>query len=272
VDEGLTWHDAMAWTHQVAFSPHHAAERHFGTAIDVGDHIAREVLRRCRATARRYGIDDPWIVDVGAGSGRLLRQLLDLGHPPDRLLGVDVRPAPDLPVHWIQGVAPAAVPEVAGLLLAHEFLDDIPLDVVRDGHVLTTDGRPGPPATQAQCAWSARWGEGPCGLTRDDAWAALVSRVTVGQAIAVDYPRSLPVGHRRGRRMPAVADGRTDISAGVEFRSLRDRTGGRLVPQHRVLPPSAGLLRDRGSFGSFLWLITDVPARAAATSRPSRAH
>ena len=88
MDAGLTWRQALAWTHEVAFSPHEPAERHFTTSIDVGDHIARLVLGRCAAAAARHGIARPWIVDVGAGSGRLLGQLLDLGFPADRLLGV----------------------------------------------------------------------------------------------------------------------------------------------------------------------------------------
>lgn len=268
MDAGLTWREAMAWTHQVAFSPHQRAEDHFTTSVDIGDHVARVVLDRCRAAAARHGIERPWIVDVGAGRGRLLRQLLDLGFPADRLLGVDVRGAPDLPVGWIQGLAPDCLPRVAGVVLAHEFLDDVPADVVRDGRVLTVGGRPGEGAGAAATAWAARWGDGPNGLPRDEAWAGIVASVVVGEAIAVDYPRSPPVGHRNGRRLPPEPDGATDVSAGVEFRALRDRTGGRIVPQHRVLSAEGttaqeraelAVLRDRSGLGAFLWLFTDVP-------------
>ncbi len=265
MDAGLTWHQAMAWTHRVGFSPHEPAQRHFTTSVDVGDHVARVVLQRCRAAAARHGIEPPWIVDVGAGSGRLLGQLLALGFPGERLLGVDVRPAPDLPVQWIQDVAPECLPRVEGVVIAHEFLDDVPLDVVRDGHVLRVDGRPGPVASTGQRDWAKRWGEGPSGHSRDEAWARIVDCVIVGEAIAVDYPRGEPVGHRTGRRLRP--DGTTDISAGVEFRSLRARTGGRLAPQHRMLPAGRGVqqraelavLRDRAGLGAFLWLFTDVP-------------
>lgn len=271
MDAGLTWGQAMAWTHHdpAGFSANHAADEHFATSIDIGDHIARVVRDRCLAAARRHGIQRPWIVDVGAGSGRLLRQLLDLGFPRDRLLGVDVRPPPaDLPVAWVQGVAPECVPTMAGLLFAHEFLDDIPADRVRDGRVVTVDGLPGPPATQADLDWQARWGGPVVGRRRDDAWARLVGSLSVGEAIAVDFAPTGPLGYRAGRRTPPVADGLTDVCAGVELRSARRRTGGRIIPQHRML---AGLsastaahrgelavLRDKAGLGAFGWLITDV--------------
>lgn len=255
MDAGLTWSQAMRWTHQERGV---IAEEHFSTSIDVGDQVARLVLRRCQGVADQFGIDRPWIVDVGAGSGRLLAQLLALGFPADRLLGVDVRPAPDLPVHWIQGVAPDCLPPVRGLVFAHEFLDDVPADVVRDGRVVRVDGEPGPPATAAQVAWTRTWGDGVCGLSRDDAWQQIVDRVVVGQAIAVDFTGGLPVGHRHGRRGVWGAD----VCAGVDFRSLRARTGGRVVPQHRLFPDHA-VLGDRSGLGSFLWLTVTRPAVGA---------
>ena len=261
MDAGLTWSEAMSWTHQVRGV---IAEDHFSTSIDVGDHVARLVMRRCHQVAQKYGIDRPWIVDVGAGSGRLLGQLLALGFPADRLLGVDVRPAPDLPVHWIQGVAPRCLPQVDGPVFAHEFLDDIPADVVRDGRVWRTDGAPGPPASPEQLQWAQQWGNGVCGLTRDEAWQQIVDRVVVGEAIAVDFSAGDPVGHRRGRRGAWGAD----ICAGVDFRSLRARTGGRVVPQHRLFTDHA-VLGDRAGLGAFLWLTVTRPRRWVANPSAS---
>lgn len=245
-----TWSAAMREAH---VEQGVIAEDHFATSIDHSDAIARLVLARALATAERHRLSDPWIVDIGAGRGRLLEQLLDLGFPGDRLLGVDVRPAPDLPVQWIQGVAPGCLPQVSGLVLAHEFLDDVPADVIRDGRVEHVDGSLGEPASPEQLAWCARWGEGVCGLSRDEVWAAIVASVEVGEAIAVDYSGGGPVGHRRGRRGVWGAD----ISTGVNFASLRTRTGGTVVPQHRMLAGEP-VVAERGGLGSFLWLITDV--------------
>ncbi len=240
------WAEVMRHAHQVRGV---CAEDHFTTSIDIGDHIARFVLQRCAG----LGLPDPWIVDVGAGRGRLLEQLLALGFPGDRLLGVDVRPAPELPVHWIQGIAPECLPAVAGLVIAHEFLDDLPADVVRDGHVELCDGTRGPVASPQQRAWAERWGDGVCGLSRDDAWRAIVACVRVGEAIAVDYPRGEPVRHAHGRVGAAGAD----VSAGVHFASLRAATGGTVVPQHRLFGHHP-VLGDRAGMGAFLWLFRAV--------------
>lgn len=272
MDAELTWSRVMTRTHESVdgFSRTQSAEDHFTTSVDVGRHVAALVLARCLAAADRHRIADPWIVDVGAGSGRLLAQLLELGFPAERLVGVDVRPAPHLPVRWIQGVAPDCVPPVRGLLLAHEFLDDVAVEVIADGQVLDPDGTPVGVADPEDLAWLQRWSgsdSGVVGRRRDEAWRALVSRVLVGEAIAVDYPGGGPVGHWRGRRTEAIAG--VDISAGVELRSCRAATGGRLVPQHRVLgdvvprgvqeAAELAVLRDRGGLGAFQWLITDRP-------------
>lgn len=272
MDAELTWANLMARTHEApgGFSSTQPAQAHFTTSVDVGNHIAKLVLARCEAAASRHGIEQPWIVDVGAGSGRLLAQLIALGFPADRLIGVDVRPAPDLPVHWIQGVAPACVPPVQGLLFAHEFLDDVPVDVVAEGQVVDHRGTPIGPAHPDDLAWLQQWAgsdSGVVGRRRDEAWRTLVSRVAEGEAIAVDYTTTEPVGHWRGRR--AVAAPGADISAGVDLRSCRAATGGRIVPQHRMLAgvtaqhlgetAELAVLRDRSGLGAFGWLITDRP-------------
>lgn len=268
----------MVLAHQVpdGFSARHLSGDHFTTSVQIGDHIARVVLRRCEAAARRHGIRRPWIVDVGAGDGRLLSQLLDLGFPGDRLIGVDVRPAPPgLPVRWVRGVAPECVPRVAGLIFAHEFLDDVPADRVVDGRVQLVDGSgrtsAGPPAPQQHLEWLRRWRgceTGVVGLTRDRAWREIVARVEVGEAVAVDFSGDDMVARRLGRRVPAAPDGERDVCAGVDLRSCRAATGGRIVPQHRVLAGSASgsiteraelaVLRERDGLGAFGWLITDV--------------
>ncbi|MGA0059513.1 MAG: SAM-dependent methyltransferase, partial [Planctomycetota bacterium] len=80
------------------------------------------------------------VIDIGSGSGRLLEQLRHFLPKRIRLLGVDRRPRPArLPpdIDWRQveiDDGPVDIPgddgHLDGLLIAHEFLDDIPCDVV----------------------------------------------------------------------------------------------------------------------------------------------
>lgn len=270
----VSWQWAMADCHLAAhgFSASQRAEDHFLTSVDIGDHVARVVLDTVQRVAADYAIERPVVVDVGSGRGRLLAQLAGLGHPPEDLIGVDVKGRPeDLPagVGWVQGPAPEAVPEVHGVLFAHEFLDDVPAQILdAAGQVLGPRGPTGR-AEPADREWVDRWGGPVVGRYRDEAWRTLVDRVSVGCAIAVDWMGGSVVGHRRGRRLPPVADGDTDLSAGVDLRSCRALTGGRVVPQHRILadrrptdPVGAAqwaVLTDRAGLGSFGWLITERP-------------
>src|SRR3712207_150492 len=104
------------------FYRRHSPADHFRTSAHGSDLLAEALL----ALARGHGLTT--VVDVGAGRGELLRGLHRLAPDLD-LLAVEVaqRPA-DLPdaVGWS-----AALPErVDGLVVAHEWLDNIPCHVV----------------------------------------------------------------------------------------------------------------------------------------------
>jgi SAM-dependent MidA family methyltransferase len=182
------------------------------------------------------------------------------------LLGVEVaaRPAglPDA-VAWT-----TALPEsVEGLVVANEWLDNIPCHVVETGedgvrHVVHVDpatgeeslGRPldhssVPPSL---AAWCDRWwrldpGEPGCraevGSTRDAAWADVAGRVTRGIAIAVDYGHLAdarpPFGslrsYRDGTEVDVAVDGSRDVTAHVAVDAVADRVGGSLVRQREAL-------------------------------------
>ena len=208
--------------------------RFFRTSVHVGAVFHAAIAALLLEVDTRLGRPERLdVVDVGAGSGELLPGLLD-ALPDDvarrvRGVAVDVHPPPDdldRRVRWIVGTAPDAVPRgVRGLLVANEWLDDVPLDVVEvdDEHVprlvlVDTYGDeclgPSLHDPQAWAAWGldaaraqewlARWwplAEGPearpgaraeIGTTRDDAWRAVVDRLEAGTALAIDY------GHHRG--------------------------------------------------------------------------
>jgi len=200
------------------------------------------LLRQVDAALGHPGSLD--LVDVGAGRGELLGQVLDQA---DRYPGlaariaaraVEITPRPDgldPRISW-QSSPPAAI---AGLVIASEWLDNIPLDVAE----LTPDGprlvlvetesgeeRAGPPPSKADLAWARAWwplytpgDRAEIGRTRCEAWAGIMRRITCGLAVAADYgheradrPRQGTLaGYRDGRAVRAIPDGSRDITAHV---------------------------------------------------------
>jgi SAM-dependent MidA family methyltransferase len=239
-----------------------APRDHFRTSVTASPVFAQAVRRLAGVVDDLLERPDPFdVVDLGAGRGELLLALPDV--PARwRLTAVERAPDPGVGVHWLR-----KVPPLTGLLLAHEWLDDVPLDVVDDGRVVLVDESGtevlGPPAPLALLEWSSRWwpdgGRVEIGLSRDRAWADAVAQVRRGLAVAVDYghllrpalgataPRPCPdasgfggrrrtlTGYRRGRAVPPVPDGSCDLTAHVALDSVAAATGSRLLRQREVL-------------------------------------
>lgn len=228
---------------------------HFRTSAHVGA-FAVAIAELVRRT------DAPTVVDLGAGGGELLTALRPLVGDIE-LVGVEIagRPAElDARIGWL-----SALPDrVDGLLIANEWLDNIPCDVVElddEGVVrqVLVD-----PATGAETlgeayepSWLRDWwrltepGErAEVGDTRDAAWADAVSRVS-GTAIAIDYGHTHddrpPFGTLRsyagGREAEVVPDGSRDITAHLAVDSVAAATGAALIRQRDAL----GLLGLDGS-------------------------
>jgi SAM-dependent MidA family methyltransferase len=192
------------------------------------------------------------VVDVGAGGGELLtvlRAVLPAGlRGRARLTGVDVAPRPaglDAGIAW-RRYPPTAV---TGLLLATEWLDDVPVDVAEVDQagcvrrvLVDRSGAEslGGPVDAADTLWLARWwpqgGPGSraeIGWPRDIAWADAVARVERGCALAVDYghvradrPRyGTLTGYRGGRQVPPVPDGTCDVTAHVAMDAVACAAG-----------------------------------------------
>lgn len=251
------WDEALYGVH--GFFRREAPSAHFRTSVHASPLFARALVR----LVREAGLDT--VVDIGAGRGELLAAMHEVDPGLD-LLGVEVaaRPA-DLPgaIAWT-----SALPEsVEGLVVANEWLDNIPCHVVEVGedgrrHVLHVDpatgdeslGRPldhdSVPASLA--AWCDRWwpldpGEpgtrAEVGSTRDAAWADVVGRVTRGITIAVDYGHLAdarpPFGSLRsyldGAEVDVLVDGSRDVTAHVAVDAVADRVGGRLLRQREAL-------------------------------------
>jgi SAM-dependent MidA family methyltransferase len=275
----MTWREAM----QTAlygpggfYARGEPPSRHFRTSAHVSPAYAAAMLGLLREVDAALGhprrLD---LVDVGAGRGELLAQMLNgAGRDPGLAAritarAVEITPRPDgldPRIRW-QASPPAAI---AGLVIASEWLDNIPLDVAE----LTPDGprlmlvetrtgaeRPGPPLPPTDLAWSRAWWplSGPgdraeIGRTRCRAWAGVVRRITRGLAVAADYGHqrsSRPgqgtlTGYRDGRVVRAIPDGSRDITAHVALDACAE--AGRVAPA-AVLTTQRRALRALGVTG-----------------------
>jgi SAM-dependent MidA family methyltransferase len=232
---------------------------HFRTSVHASPLFAAAIVE----LVHRAGLDT--VVDIGAGRGELLMELHRLD-PSLSLLGVEVAGRPGrLPadVDWT-----SALPEsVDGLVVANEWLDNIPCHVVEVDETGTTRVVHVDPGTGKEtlgaalssssvppslAAWVDEWwpldaGEpgtrAEVGRTRDAAWADVVQRVRHGIAVAVDYghtrsdrpPFGTLCSYRDGRETDVLPDGSRDVTAHVAVDSVAARVQGRVMSQRDAL-------------------------------------
>jgi SAM-dependent MidA family methyltransferase len=273
---------------------------HFRTSAHTSPLFAAAILRLTEEVDAALGRPDPLdLVDVGAGGGELLSAVVAAAAgsplaPRLRPVAVEVTPRPDGParvdaetcddpralaVTW-RGSVPEAV---TGLLVATEWLDNVPLDVAEvdpDGVVRYVLVDPatgaeslGEPVAGRDLDWLARWWplhepgtRAEIGRPRDRAWADAVARVRRGAALAVDYGHlagrrpllGTLTGFRHGREVPPVPDGSCDLTAHVALDAVA-RAGappgagaqGAAPPgHHAVLVTQAEALRALGVDGT----------------------
>ncbi len=236
----LTWREA---TERALYGPggfFHRPEGpagHFRTSVHASPLFATALLRLARTANLTT------VVDVGAGRGELLVALAALA-PDLQLIGVEraARPA-GLPTHIAWHDEIPAHTDV--LLVANEWLDNVPVDVVEltDGgprlvlvDPVTGDERLGEAPSDADAAWLESWwplaevgNRAEVGRPRDEAWAAAIGHVQRGLAVAIDYghrrddrpPAGTLTGYRDGRQVRPVPDGSCDITAHVALDACR---------------------------------------------------
>ncbi|WP_155369465.1 SAM-dependent methyltransferase [Catellatospora vulcania] len=260
---------------------------HFRTSAQ-SPHFARAIALLAADVDRALGSPEVFdLVDVGAGRGELLHGVLAALPAPLRArvrpVAVEVsargggEPGAD---GALAGVAPRTgavagtgvswrteLPRgLTGLLLATEWLDNVPLDLARDGSYLDTDLNPCGPLDPADAAWIERWWPaGPddvveVGRSRDEAWADAVGALDAGLALAVDYGHRrgerpvLPTvtGFRGGREVPPVFDGSTDITCHVAMDSVAVAAQART---REVAGPDAQAATSGGPEAG--WLLLD---------------
>jgi SAM-dependent MidA family methyltransferase len=232
------------------------------------------------------------LVDVGAGSGELLAEILAATRLDGRLrpIAVEVAPRPaglSPAIEWRDGLPDS----VTGLVIANEWLDNVPLDIVE----LTGEGAqlvlvdpatgaelPGPPPSPEDAEWLERW------------W------LHGGLGLAIDYAHERDrrpaygtlTGYRDGRCVSPIPDGSCDITAHVALDACAEAgenagASGTLLTTQRAALRALGLrgarpplelartdprgylhklraagedaeLIDREGLGGFGWLVQTV--------------
>lgn len=248
---------------------------HFRTAPAASALFAEAVER----LARDCGLES--IVDIGAGGGEML-QHLHARNPSLQLIGVELRERPEgLPaaVEW----RPDSPERLSGLVIANEWLDNVPVDLADEDGLLAVDGTVSVPAPE-DAAWLQQWwpsGPAEIGRARDEAWAALVRRIEHGLAVAMDYGHvreSRPAAHtlagyRDGYLVEPVPDGTCDLTAHLAVDSCLAAgaaaagTPGRLLRQRQALRA----LGISGRRPAIALAHADPPAYLRELSRASEA-
>ncbi len=310
--EAMAW--SNAWTRsqfgESGFYRTHHAEEEFTTSVHVDRQLAQVLAERIEGERHRSSGRDFAVIDVGAGDGTLLRQLREFLGYDITYVGVDVREPTQRPtsdIAWIRRFIDESTTDITGrdgewtgVLIAHEFLDDIPCDVVELDESLTPHAVLVDPTTGAEeigpalddpaasrfiddpagsLEWLERWwpatrpmARREIGLTRDRVWRRLRDVLACGTAIAIDYHHSLPdrrrgvwdggtlQGFLRGRPRRPIPDGSMNITAHVALDSC---AGGASRTGKQLAQSSVltGLAGFPASFGSHGWLIDPVVER-----------
>lgn len=235
----LSWREATerALYGEAGFYRRNVGARHFRTSVEASPRFAEALLALLPAAES--------VVDIGAGSGRLLTDLHKLGRTG--LIAVEIGPRPaGLPaeIQWRDTLPDT----INGLVVANEWLDNVPVDVVEqtahgpryvEVNPDTGDERLGDPPTEHDQAWLDRWwplrtGErAEVGRPRDQAWTDVINRLGHGLAVAADYAHRQGArfesltGYRDGQLVAPVPDGSCDITAHVALDACAE--AGRMV-------------------------------------------
>lgn len=244
----------------------------FLTSPEVSPMFGETLAAFVAAEGRRIGVEAPDVVEAGAGSGSLLRPLLDALDAVGRVWAVEVSPAartalagrvPEAVV--VDGLA--ALPEgIRGVVVANELADNLPAALVvrrRDGWaeqrvgraadgglaLVETDPRP------EVAAWAdAYGGDVPEGgvvevqLAACDWLGEALGRLEAGAVVLIDYgdtadglrPRRATGTVRTYRSHhlgpdPLAEPGATDVTMDVNFTALEEaaREAGAMPEVHR---------------------------------------
>ncbi len=218
---------------------------HFLTSVNAGPQFGEAIWQLIQT--HNLGA----VVDVGAGRGELLEHLYRRSGGDLQLSGIEIADRPPTlaaAIKWTDELPD----HIDGLLIANEWLDNIPCDVVEvdeNGSVraVLIDPRTGIETLgdERADAWLTTWWpldqpgqRAEIGRPRDAAWADAVARVD-GMALAIDYghtranrpPNGSLRSYRAGREIEVRPDGSRDVTAHVAVDSVAAAVGASMDRQ-----------------------------------------
>lgn len=246
----------------------------FLTSPEVSPWFGRTIARFVESVAERIGVDGFTVIDIGAGSGSLLRALLDSLSFPVSAIAVERSEAAREALRRADGVEVVGdLPDAPwrGVVVGNEVLDNVPAALVRrtdsgwvelmvsaDGGRLALTEVPSRPVVTA---WAGRHAASvpPGGLVEvqigsGDLVATVVDRLEAGAGIFFDYGDSTDgLASRRAEGTlrtyrahhlgpdPLLEPGSTDITFDVDFTAMaqmaaeRGATGIEVLTQRDLL-------------------------------------
>jgi SAM-dependent MidA family methyltransferase len=268
----------------------HTPYQHFDTFIQHSEHLGN-VLSTWLTDVNGGRVE---IVDLGAGDGGLASSLSTL-LPTAIVHAVDVRQRPahlssDVAWHTLDVTRerlPHLDAKATPVLIAHEFLDDVPCDVVEvdnsgtciwmhaDGNGFLTPGDV--VEDQGTRDWIHRWWPPlrpgmriEVGLARDQLWHRLLRTWPNTIGIAIDYGHTLRermigtwdggtvTGYRNGHQVVPQLDGHTNVTAHVAVDAI-----AAVAPRSEITRLRAHLnwrddLQSTGSLGDFHVVVSHM--------------
>ncbi|MFQ5554918.1 MAG: SAM-dependent methyltransferase [Acidimicrobiia bacterium] len=243
----------------------------FLTSPEVSPAFGRTIARFVEQERQRIGSEGFTIVELGAGSGSLLRALLAvLGRRPERVVAVETSPAARDALRTLDGVAVLegidGLPDrMRGVVVANELLDNLPVRLaVRTGdgweeRYIGLEGSGLGWVAAAARPDTVAWADAFCGavdegglvevqLAAGEYVSAVVRRLDVGSFVAFDYggtAEELEPRRTRGTLRtyrahhlgpdPLLEPGATDVTVDVNFTAMvaAARAAGAEVELHR---------------------------------------
>lgn len=266
------WHEAL-YGDDGFYRRGDGPSAHFRTGAHATSLLAQAISRLAAECGLRR------VLDIGSGRGELLTALADVD-PGLELVGSDVVSRPPTladQVRWLVSPGGEALPPELpalrnALVVAHEWLDDVPCPVVESGpsgwrqvdvDPATGEERLGGDVPAEDRSWLERWwpavepgARAEVGLPRDGAWAALVAATEGSVLLAVDYAHqagSRPstgtlIGYQRGQAVVPIPDGSCDVTAHVAIDAVAT-AGEAAGATGTVLTTQRAALRSLGVSG-----------------------